>query len=113
MVDQPVDDGSSHVVVPEHRSPAGELQIGGDDHAALFIAVGDDLEQQRRTLGVDREVTQLVDLCGYAYRSTYAQPVTMPSHGRRGQQKRGHRWVPRRNRLLRYRHSYRALRVSW
>lgn len=78
MVHQPIDDGGSHIVVPEHRSPAGEFEVGGDDQAAFFVAVGDDLEQQSGPFGVDREVAQFVDLCGHPHRSIYAEPAAMP-----------------------------------
>lgn len=78
VVDQTVDDGGGHVVVTEHCSPAGELQISGDDQAAFFVPVSDDLEQEPSPFGVDREVAQLVDLCGCPHSLTYAEPATMP-----------------------------------
>lgn len=58
--------------------PQRKLQVGGDDQAALFIPVSDDLEQQSGTLGVDRKVAQFIDLCGHPHRSIYAEPATMP-----------------------------------
>ena len=54
MVDDAVDDGGGHVVITEDASPPGELQVGGDDQAALFIGFGDDLEQQTCSFGVNR-----------------------------------------------------------
>ena len=44
MVHDAVDDGGGHVVVAEHRSPAGKLVICGDDQASFFLTVSDDLE---------------------------------------------------------------------
>lgn len=52
MVDESFDD-RGHVVVPEHRSPTTKTPNCRDDQAALFIPVRDDLEQQRRALGID------------------------------------------------------------
>ena len=78
MVDDPVDDCGGHVVVSEDGSPAGEFQVGGQDEAAFLVGLGDDLEQQPCALGIDREVAQLIDLCRYRHRSTYADMVTMP-----------------------------------
>lgn len=61
MVHQSVDNGGGHVVVAEHGSPAGKLQICGDDQAAFFIPVRDHLEQQPGTFGIDRKVAQFVN----------------------------------------------------
>jgi hypothetical protein len=46
VVHNPVNDGGSHVVIAEHGSPPGELQVCGDDQAAFFVAVRYDLEEQ-------------------------------------------------------------------
>ena len=54
VVNDAVDDGGGHVVITEDCSPPGELQVGGDDQAALFIGFGDDLEQQTCSFGVNR-----------------------------------------------------------
>ena len=79
MVDDSVDDGGGHVVITEHGSPAGEFEVSGDDQAAFFVAVGDDLEEESCAFGIDGKVAELVDLCGYPHRSTYAEAETMPS----------------------------------
>ena len=60
VVDQPLDDGSGHVVVPEHRSPARKLQIYRDDQAPFFIPVRDHLEEKSGPFGIDRDVAQLI-----------------------------------------------------
>jgi hypothetical protein len=36
VVHRPFDDGGGHVVVAEYGSPAGELEVGGDDEASLI-----------------------------------------------------------------------------
>ena len=61
MVDDPADDRGGHVVVAEDGAPAGELEIRGDDQAALLVGVGDDLEQESGAFGVDGEVAEFVD----------------------------------------------------
>lgn len=61
MVDDAVDDCRRHLVVAEHRPPLAELDVGGDDHAPLLIAVAHHLEQQSRPLYVDRYVAKLVE----------------------------------------------------
>ena len=78
MVHNPVDDRRGHVVVAEHGSPPGELNIRRDDQTAVLVTVRYHLEQQSCPLGIDREVAQLVDLCRCRHRLTYAESATMP-----------------------------------
>ena len=47
MVDEAVYDCCCHVVVSKDGSPAGELEVGGDDEATFFVAVSDDLDSRR------------------------------------------------------------------
>lgn len=54
VVHDAVDDGRSHLVVPEHPSPAGELQVGRDDHALALVGVGEDLEDEARPVAIER-----------------------------------------------------------
>ena len=46
VMDDSVDDGGGHGVIAEYGSPAGELEVGGDDQATFLVAVGDELEQE-------------------------------------------------------------------
>ena len=46
VVDQAVNEGGSEAVAPKDSIPLAELQIGGNDEAFPFIAVGDHLEKQ-------------------------------------------------------------------
>ena len=78
MVDEAVDHGGGDHVVAEDLAPAAERLVGGDDEAGSFVAAGDDLEEQVGGLGLERDVADLVDLCGHPHRSTYADPATMP-----------------------------------
>lgn len=48
VVDDAVDHGGGHLVVPEHRPPPAELQVRGDDHRLPLVCVGEDLEEQPR-----------------------------------------------------------------
>ena len=61
VVDDAVDHGGGHLVVPEHRPPPAELQIRGDRHRLSLVCVGEDLEEQPRPVRVEREKPELVD----------------------------------------------------
>lgn len=52
-MDEAVDDGCGDVVVSEDGAPAAELDVGGDDEAGCFVGVGDDLEEESGSFGVD------------------------------------------------------------
>ena len=56
-----VDQRGGHVLVAEHASPAGELDVRGVDHAPGLVGIRYDLEQEPGTLLVDRHVAELVD----------------------------------------------------
>jgi len=60
-----------------------EALVGGDRDACGFLSLGQHLEQQVGAAFVELEVAQLVDLCGYPHRSTYADMVTMARTGLR------------------------------
>ena len=61
VVDDAVDHGGDHLVVPEHRPPPAELQIRGDYHRLTLVCVGEDLEEQPRPVRVEWEKPELVD----------------------------------------------------
>ena len=46
VVDQAVNEGGGEAVVPKDSIPLAELQVGSNDEALPFIAVGDHLEKQ-------------------------------------------------------------------
>ena len=46
VVDQSVKEGCGKAVVPKDGIPLAELQVGGNDEALSFVAVGDHLEKQ-------------------------------------------------------------------
>lgn len=50
------EDRGGEDVVAEDLSPFGEPGVAGDDHAAAFVAAGDELEQHVRLSPVQQEV---------------------------------------------------------
>ena len=78
MVHDAVDDGGGHVVVAEHGSPAGKFVVCGYDQASFFITVRDDLEEEAGAFGIDRQVSEFVNLCRYRHRWIYADTAIMP-----------------------------------
>jgi hypothetical protein len=61
VVGQPIDHRRGHLVVGEDRTPFRKLLIRGDDEAPPFVAVGDDPEQEMRTVFINRYVAPFVD----------------------------------------------------
>ena len=61
VVDQAVNEGGSEAVVPKDSIPLAELQIGGNDEAFPFIAVGDHLEKQLSGVLVEWNKANLVN----------------------------------------------------
>ena len=86
VVDDAVDHCGGDGLVSEDGAPAGEWQVAGQDQGCVFVAGRDELEEQVRGVLLEREVADLVDLCGYPHRSTYAEPVTMSRKATSGAQ---------------------------
>ena len=61
VVDEAVDHGGGDDVVAEDLAPAAERLVAGDDQAGPFVAGGDELEEQVRGFGLERDVADLVD----------------------------------------------------
>ena len=61
MVDEPVDHGCGDDVVGENLAPPPEWHVRGDADGALFVAGGDELEEQVRGVAVEGDVADLVD----------------------------------------------------
>jgi hypothetical protein len=57
---EPVDHGGGDDVVAEDLAPAAEGLVAGDDQAGPFVAGGDELEEQVRGFGFERDVADLV-----------------------------------------------------
>ena len=61
VVEQPIADGSGHDRIGEHRPPFGHAPVRGDQHRARLVAPTDQLEEEVRGVGFQRQVAQLVD----------------------------------------------------
>ena len=60
MVDDAVDHGGGDGVVAEDFTPSAEGQVAGQDEGGVFVSAGDELEEQVRCHGLEREVADLV-----------------------------------------------------
>jgi len=78
-VHEPVDEGGGDHGVAEDLAPGFEPAIAGDDDRAAFVAAGDQCEEEVGGLPFEREVADLIDLCGYPHRSICADTATMPT----------------------------------
>jgi len=61
VVDESVDHRGGDDLVAEDLAPAAEGQVAGDHDRALFVAGGDELEEQVRRVVVEGYVADLVD----------------------------------------------------
>ena len=61
VVDESVDHGGGDHVVAEDFAPAAEGFVAGHDQAGAFVAGGDELEEQVRRFGFERDVADFVD----------------------------------------------------
>jgi hypothetical protein len=77
-VGEAVDDGLGQSGVGEDLGPLAEGQVRRDDQRSALVAFAEDLEDQFGGAVGQREVAQLIDLCGCPHRSIYAEAVTMP-----------------------------------
>jgi hypothetical protein len=48
VVDDAVDHRGGDCLVSEHAAPAGERQVAGEDQGGVFVAGGNELEEQVR-----------------------------------------------------------------
>ncbi|MDQ1537848.1 MAG: hypothetical protein QOE58_2241 [Actinomycetota bacterium] len=81
VVDEAVDHRGGYDVVAEHFSPPAEDLVAGHDQRCPFVAGGDELEEQVGCFGLERDVADLINLCGYPHRLIYADTATMPRRG--------------------------------
>nr|WP_281356427.1 hypothetical protein [Acrocarpospora macrocephala] len=78
MVQEPVEDRGGQDLVGEDLSPLAEGLVAGDDDRALLVAAGYELEDEVGVGSIQGQIADLIDLCGYPHRSTYADTATMP-----------------------------------
>ncbi|MEA5415570.1 hypothetical protein VB757_10590 [Synechococcus sp. BA-132 BA5] len=61
VVQQPIENGGCHHLIAEHLVPFLHGAFGADQHTALLVAVGDQLEEQVPCRRFQRQVAQLID----------------------------------------------------
>jgi hypothetical protein len=61
VVEQPIEDRGRHHRIAEHLAPFADRTIGSDQHAAALVAARDELEEEMRRVGLERQVAELVD----------------------------------------------------
>jgi len=59
-------------------APAAEGFVAGRDQRRPFVPGCHELEEQVRRFGLERDVANFVQLCGYPHSWTYADTATMP-----------------------------------
>ncbi|MFT5324336.1 MAG: hypothetical protein ACI8P0_002197 [Planctomycetaceae bacterium] len=61
MVGESIQQGRRHAFALEDLAPVAKREVAGDQQAAAFVAVGEDLEQQLGSGPTERQVAQFVD----------------------------------------------------
>ena len=85
-MDDAVDHRGGDGLVAEDAAPAGERQVAGQDQRGVFVAGGDELEEQVRGVLFEGQVADLVD----DDQPVAAQPGQfLRAAGRRGGRRRG------------------------
>jgi hypothetical protein len=79
VVDEAVDQPSGDHGVAEDLAPGLEAAVAGEDDRAAFVAARDEREEQVGGLAFQRQVADLIDLCGHPHSATYADAATMPN----------------------------------
>ena len=73
VVHQSIEDRRCHHLIAEHLVPFLHRAVGADQHTALFVAAGDQLEEQVPRLGFERQVAQLIDDRQFRLRESSAE----------------------------------------
>jgi hypothetical protein len=84
VVQEPVEHADGGGVFGQEPAPGLEGPVRGQAEAAAFVGGGHEAEQQLGAGVVERGEPELVDLCGYRHRLTYADTATMPRTVRLG-----------------------------
>src|SRR5918996_909469 len=61
VMEEAVEDRRRHHRIAEHRPPLADRTVARDQHAAALVAPRDQLEEQVRGVGLERQVAELVD----------------------------------------------------
>lgn len=64
VVKQPIEDRRGDDGITEDRAPFSDGAVEGHEHGAALIAAADELEEQTRGVGLERQTTELVDMLG-------------------------------------------------
>lgn len=76
-MDQTVDHGGCHLCIGKQAAPFREFQVGRQDETFAFITIGDDPEEQLRTVFIDRDIAPLV-------KDEQIQPLKFPEQAFQG-----------------------------
>src|ERR671922_2177813 len=60
VVEQPVEDRGRHHRIGEHHAPFADAAVRRDEHRAALVAPADELEEQVRCIGLERQISELV-----------------------------------------------------
>ena len=61
MVGEPVQQGRRHLGITKYAGPFGEHQVGRDQHAGVFVQLGQQVKQQGTTGLAEWQVPQLIE----------------------------------------------------
>src|SRR5262249_9644934 len=61
VMEEAVEDSGRHHGIAEHGSPLADRAIAGDQHAAALVAPRDQLKEEMRRIGLERQIAELVD----------------------------------------------------
>ena len=61
VVEQSIEDGGRDDGIAKDRAPFSHGPVGGHEHGAALIAAADELEEQMRGVGLERQIAELVD----------------------------------------------------
>ena len=77
VMGQSIQQGCRQSGVAEDLGPFGEGQVGCHQDRGPFVAIGEDLKQQLGSLLGERDVTELIDLCGAPHKWTHVKTSVM------------------------------------
>ncbi len=92
VVQQPVEDRGGDDGIAEHVAPLAGSEIAGDEDAAALVAATDELEHQVSSVGLERQVAELVDdqqLRLGEVQQLVLEPILVLRLGELGKQRRG------------------------
>jgi hypothetical protein len=61
VMEEVVEDRGRHHGIAERSSPLADRAIAGDRHAAALVTMRDELKEEMRRIGLERQIAELVD----------------------------------------------------